>query len=172
MSFIRPEARAAMMRWREVCVGVAILGLGVWAAQGYGILAWIGYGLCLLGGVVIFTGMQRARFRTGKGGPGVVQVDEGEVMYYGPWWGGSVALRDVSRIELAGGGETAVWRLHQPGQAALVIPTNAEGAEALFDAFATLPGMRTGQMLHALNNRAAAGDHPVVIWSSGAARLH
>ncbi len=172
MSFVRPEARAAMLRWREVLVGLVVLLLGVWMASGFGVLRWVGYGVFLIGALVVFTGVQRARFRTGKGGPGVVQVDEGEVMYYGPWWGGSVALRDVSRIELAGGGDKAVWRLHQPGQAALVIPTNAEGAEALFDAFATLPGMRTGAMLHALNSRAEAGDHPVVIWSSGAARLH
>ncbi|WP_243614540.1 hypothetical protein [Shimia aestuarii] len=172
MSFVRPEAQALILRWREVLVGAAVLLLGVWMASGFGVLRWVGYGVFLIGALLIFTGVQRARFRTGKGGPGVVQVDEGEVMYYGPWWGGSVALRDVSRIELAGGGDTSVWRLHQPGQAALVIPTNAEGAEALFDAFATLPGMRTGAMLHALNNREGAADHPVVIWSSGAARLH
>jgi hypothetical protein len=172
MSFIRPEAQAAILRWREVAVGLVVLLMGVWMASGFGVLRWVGYGVFLLGALVVFTGVQRARFRTGKGGPGVVQVDEGEVMYYGPWWGGSVALRDVSRIELAGGGETTVWRLYQPGQAALVIPANADGAEALFDAFATLPGMRTGQMLHALNSRADGEDHPVVIWSSGAARLH
>ncbi|MCW9042456.1 MAG: hypothetical protein OQK05_03855 [Pseudopelagicola sp.] len=172
MSFIRPEARAAILRWREVCVGVGILGLGLWAASGFGILRWVGYGIFLVGTLVVFTGVQRARFRTGEGGPGVVQVDEGEVMYYGPLSGGSVALRDVSRIELAGSGAATVWRLYQPGQAVLVIPSNAEGAEALFDAFATLPGMRTGQMLYALNNRENGADHPVVIWSSGAARLH
>ena len=171
MSFVRPEARAAMLRWREVLVGIVVLLFGVWMASGFGVLRWVGYGVFLIGALVVFTGVQRARFRTGKGGPGVVQVDEGEVMYYGPWWGGSVALRDVSRIELAGSGDRAVWRLSQPGQAALVIPTSAEGAETLFDAFATLPGMRTGQMLHALNNRADTADHPVVIWSSGATRL-
>ena len=172
MSFIRPEARGAILRWREVLVGAGIVALGVWAARGFGILHWVGYGLCLVGAIVIFTGLQRARFRTGKGGPGTVQIDEGEVTYYGPWWGGSVALRDLSRIELAGGGDTAVWRLYQPGQAALVIPVNADGAETLFDAFATLPGMRTGQMVSALNRRDVKDDHPVVIWSSGAARLH
>ncbi|MCW8843398.1 MAG: hypothetical protein OQK00_08295, partial [Rhodobacteraceae bacterium] len=101
MSFIRPEARAAILRWREVCVGVGILGLGLWAASGFGILRWVGYGIFLVGTLVVFTGVQQARFRTGEGGPGVVQVDEGEVMYYGPLSGGSVALRDVSRIELA-----------------------------------------------------------------------
>jgi hypothetical protein len=172
MSFIRPEAQAAILRWREVFVGAGIAALGLWAASGFGLLRWVGYGIVLLGALVIYTGVQRARFRTGKDGPGTVQVDEGEVMYYGPWWGGSVALRDVSRIELAGGGDTAVWRLYQPGRETLVIPTNADGAEALFDAFATLPGMRTGAMLHALNSRTAAGDHPVVIWSSGDARVH
>lgn len=172
MNFIRPEVRALLMRWREALAGCCVLLVGMWAASGFGIMRWLGYGVFLLGALIIFTGFQRARFRHGTDGPGVVQVDEGEVMYYGPYWGGSVALRDLVKIELAGGGDTTVWRLYQPGQAVLVVPANAEGAEALFDAFATLPGLRTGQMLHELNARDVVGDHPVVIWSKGAARLH
>ena len=37
--------------------------------------------------------------------------------------------------------------LVQPGQPPLQIPLTATGAEALFDAFATLPGIRTERML-------------------------
>ena len=43
----------------------------------------------------------------------------------------------------------------------LAIPVNAEGHEALFDVFASLPGLRTERMLAELRK---AGAHQVVIW--------
>ena len=42
-----------------------------------------------------------------------------------------------------------------------MIPVNAAGADALFDAFSKLPGLRTERMLSEL--RAQRG-HAVVIW--------
>ena len=61
------------------------------------------------------------------------------------------------------------WLISQPGQPDLAIPLSARGADDLFDAFATLPGIRTERML-ALMRR--PGDHPVVIWQKHTARLH
>ncbi len=49
------------------------------------------------------------------------------------------------------------------------MPLAAEGADALFDAFATLPGIRTERMLAEMRR---GGDHPVVIWQAPTARLH
>lgn len=169
MSFIRPEARAAVAQWREALVGGAVLLLGIWWASGFGVMKWLGIFFVAVGAVLIVSGIQRARFRIGKGGPGVVQVDEGEVSYFGPLNGGSVAMRSVSRVVLDGRSQPAVWALYQPGQAPLHIPVNAEGSDALFDAFASLDGIKTEHMLTQLK---AAPDHPVVIWAKSDPRLH
>ena len=93
------------------------------------------------------TGIQRARFRLGAGGPGVVRVDEGAIAYLGPLDGGAVALSEITKLCLDPISTPDHWILAQPGQPDLHIPLNAEGAEALFDAFASLPGMRTEYML-------------------------
>jgi hypothetical protein len=115
----------------------------------------------LAGAALLFSGIQRARFKRGAGGPGVVQVDEGEVAYFGPLNGGSVAVRALSRLVLDGRSDPAVWALYQPGQAPLHIPVNAEGGEMLFDAFSSLPGLKTEQMFAKMNEGRA---EPVVIW--------
>ena len=169
MSFLRPEARAALVQWRETLVGAAVLLLGLWWASGFGLLKWLGIGLVAVGAVLIVSGIQRARFRIGQGGPGVVQVDEGEVAYFGPLNGGSVAMRSLSRVVLDGRSQPPVWALYQPGQAPLHIPVNAAGSDALFDAFASLDGIKTEHMLAQLK---AAPDHPVVIWAKEDRRLH
>ena len=169
MSFIRPEAHAALLRWREALVGLAVLVLGLWWASGFGLLKWLGLGVAVIGGVLIVAGVQRARFRGAQGGPGVVQVDEGAVVYYGPLNGGAVAMRDITRLALDGSSHPAVWVLTQAGQEPLMIPVNAEGSDALFDAFATLPGLKTEAMLARLREKP---DHPVVIWQKPGVLLH
>lgn len=162
MSFIRPEAQAALWRWRDVLAGLAALALGAWLALGAGgLLAWFGVPLTAGGGALVVIGLQRARFRAGAGGPGMVQVDEGQIAYFGPLEGGVVAASELERLTLDPAQHPPTWVLDRPGQPPLHIPVNAEGAEALFDAFAALPGLRTERMLAELNGRAR---HPVVIW--------
>lgn len=175
MSFIRPEARATIWRWREALCGAGLLLLGFWWMSGPGgLLGWVGGGLCLAGLALLLIGTQRARFRSGAGGPGVVQVDEGQITYFGPLSGGTVAVPDLRRLTLDATGRPAHWALEQSGQPPLFIPVNAEGADALFDVFAALPGMRTQRMLNELQRRRA---HQVVIWqhptqTDEAKRLH
>lgn len=169
MSFIRPEARAVLWRWREVITGGVVAALGLYWASGPGLLRWVGL-VVLLGGVALaVAGLQRARFRGRDGGPGVVQVDERQITYFGPLDGGAVAIDELSGVSLDARSDPPVWVLRQPGQPELHIPVNAEGTDALFDAFAALPGLRTERMLSQL---AQKPDHPVVIWSKPAARLH
>jgi len=150
-------------------MGLAVLLLGLWWAAGGGILRWIGFAVILGGAALIYTGVQRARFRSGRGGPGVVAVDEGEVSYFGPLSGGTVSLADLSLVILDPSQEPPVWILQQPRQADVAIPVNAEGSDHLFDAFATLPGIRTEFMLSSLKADAA---QPVVIWAKPVATLH
>ncbi len=167
MSFIRPEVRALLMRWREVVGAVALALLGLWWMLGPGgLLAWVGAALMPAGAALAVVGVQRARFRgDAGGGPGVVQVDEGQITYFGPLGGGSVAIADLARLTLDQRGRPDHWVLEQPGAAPLMIPVTAEGAGALFDAFAALPGMRTARMLARMRGRSA---HPVVVWQRGA----
>ena len=162
MSFIRPEARAALMRWRGVIASLALALLGLfWVLDGHGLIRIAGWVLLALGAVLAVVSWQRTRFGSGGGGPGVVQVDEGQITYMGPLTGGAVAARDLERLTLDPTTHPAHWVLLQPGQPPLHIPVNAEGGEALFDVFATLPGLRTERMLAQLQGRSL---HPVVIW--------
>lgn len=162
MSFIRPEARAAIWRWREVLAGAGIAALGLYWVVGPGaLLGWVGGALMLAGVALALVGAQRGRFRGTGGGRGVVQVDEGQITYFGPLSGGMVAARELERLVLDPSARPAHWVLGQPGQPPLHIPVDAEGAEALFDVFSALPGLKTERMLAQLHG---GTEHPVVIW--------
>ena len=162
MSFIRPQARAALWRWREVLTGVGVGILGIsWVLGPGGLLGWLGWVLVVAGVALVVIGVQRARFRAGMGGVGVVQVDEGQVSYFGPLNGGSTAMSDLSKLSLDPRMKPKHWVLEQPGQPPVFIPVNATGVDALFDVFAALPGLKTERMLSVLGDE---GTRPIVIW--------
>lgn len=171
MSFIRPEARAQLWRWREVIVGAVVALFGAWfAIDGLGLLAVMGLVLAVLGGILIFAGYQRGRFRIGTGGPGVVYVEEGQIAYYGPLNGGTLDIAGLRKVELNPDGKPSPhWVLSGGGDAPLHIPANAEGVDALFDAFSVLRDFPTEQMLRYLK---APPAQPVVIWQKEPRRLH
>ncbi len=171
MSFIRPELKQKIWRWREAMFGafLAVCGM-LWAVSQQGILAAVGTSLAIVGALLIFAGIQRTRFRVGKGGPGVVHVDERQVTYYGPLDGGSVSIDALVSVELEPRSKPAAeWVLTEAGGQPLHIPSNAENAEALFDVFATLEGIRTENMLTQLRSNP---ENRVKIWDSGQRRLH
>lgn len=164
MSFIRPEVTRALIRWRDALIGGALVGLGLmWLGSAHGVMQVLALLLVALGVVLLVDGLGRGRFRSaGRGqGPGLVLIDEGEITYMGPLGGGALSLKELDRVLLDPTGRPPHWVLQVDGQAALHIPVNAEGAEALFDAFVSLPGMRTGPMLRQLQ---ATARHPAVIW--------
>jgi len=171
MSFIRPELKQAFWRWRETLLGLFLAGCGMlWAVTQHGILAAVGTSLAIVGALVIFAGIQRTRFRVGAGGPGVVHIDERQVTYYGPLDGGSVSIDALASVELEPRSKPAAsWVLTEQGGQPLHIPTNAENAEALFDVFAALDGIRTENMLTQLRANPA---HRVRIWDDSQRRLH
>ena len=148
--FLRPQAAATLRRWREVLAALAVAALGLWIAASPGpVVQGFGYVLALVAVLALIPAIRRARFAPGGQGPGVVQVVEGRILYMGPVTGGAVSLADLSALALrrdhAG---HAAWILTEPGQL-LVIPIDAAGAEALFDAFTTLPGLGANRLLAA-----------------------
>ncbi|QEW18740.1 hypothetical protein LA6_000915 [Marinibacterium anthonyi] len=170
MSFIRPEARAHLMRWREVLIGgaMALVGLS-WAMGPGGLLGWLGWVLVAAGAALVVTGVRRMRFRRDGLGPGVVQVDEGRISYFGPLEGGAVSASELERVILDPTNFPPCWVLEQPGWPPLHIPVNASGSDALFDAFGALPGLDTRRLLSHLNRKAPM---PVVVWERRTARPH
>ena len=160
MSFLRPEAKEALWRWREPMAGAAVALLGAWWTFGTGLMPWVGWPLVAAGAALIVAGLQRVRFRRGGQGPGVVTVDERRVAYMGPLDGGTVDLADLDTLTLDPASSPPVWRLATP-ERTLAVPVSALGSEALFDAFASLPGLDTGRMLAELEG----GRAEVVVWS-------
>ena len=101
MSFIRPEAQAFLWRWRELLGALALLLLGLrWAIWGIGLMQITGWACVALALVLGVVGAQRMRFRLGSGGPGVVQVTEGQISYFGPLTGGAVARSEIETLRL------------------------------------------------------------------------
>jgi len=151
MSFIRPEAREALMKWREAIVGFAFDITGFVTVLGptrahliFGVL------MMSLGTILMYVGIQRARFRTSGGGAGIVDVDERQISYFGPLVGGAVALEDLVSIAAV---PPHSWELVDVQGTTLTIPVDAEGTEALFDAFSALPDLSTARLADAAQVR-------------------
>lgn len=163
MSFIRPNAQDALKRWREALIGAAVMLVGLYWMFGVspGLLTYIGYLALFLGAVLFFAGLQRGRARIGGGGPGVVQIVERRIGYFGPLDGGMVDLEAITSIRLDPTQHPRHWIIAQDTGPALHIPVNAEGADMLFDTFASLPGLSPGRITATLNDDGAT---PIVLW--------
>jgi hypothetical protein len=171
MSFIRPELRKALLRWREVIVCGLLILWGVWL---------IGVGLdresvmqTLLGGaivvvfvILIFWAILRAKMYKPPNFSGVVQVKEREVGYLCSEVEVFVSLDDLTKLEIVtkgygrSGGEV-FWVLSHEGGEPIAIPANTEGSELLFDAFAVLTDADFEEAVRALNG---TQDARFLIW--------
>lgn len=174
MPLIRPEARKTLWQWREVLAGAVLLALGSWwLYRQIGLMFYVGSAVAMIGAALLIAGLQRSRFRSRADGPGAVDVDEGQITYFGPLSGGAVAIGELRELALLRSGQSPHWRL-TTRDTVLFIPVNAAGTDDLFDAFTTLRGLRTERMLGALRED---GAHDTVIWQHtddgrGPARLH
>lgn len=148
--FLRPEVAAMLTRWREVIAALAVIALGLWIAAGPGIVVQgLGYVLAAMAGLSLIPAVRRARFASDGQGPGVVQVVEGRILYMGPLTGGAVSVGDLTSVALRREPTGhAAWLLSEPGLT-LVVPVDAAGADALFDAFTSLPGLGAQRLLAA-----------------------
>lgn len=164
---IRPEVAQKLNRWREALAGFGAAALGsYWMVATGGALKIIGTVLTVGGALLIVAGIQRARFRQGAGGPGIVQIDEGQVTYFGPFEGGALAIDTITALHLDAGER---WIVSHDGGEDLVIPVDAAGSDALFDVFAGLPELDTETMLAALKRKSPG---TTVLWQKRTPRLH
>lgn len=160
MSFIRPEIATVLHRWREVIGAGALVGLGLWvAARGGPFYAVLGTTLGLAGAGLALMAWRRLRFARQGNGPGVVEVDEGQIAWFGPGIGGFVSLADLAEVGLVTVQGLRVWRFRQADGQLLLVPVAAQGADRLYDALTALPGIDGSRLLAALDLPA---DTPVL----------
>lgn len=151
MSFIRPDLADRLRPWREVGAAILLALLGAWIAlRGGWILFLLGLAIWSVAGGWALTAFRRLRFRPTAGAPGVVEVDEGQIGYFGPDFGGFIAVEDLVEIRLIHLHGQRQWRLRTQDGQVLTIPTGAVGADRLFDAFAVLPGIDMGAIAGAM----------------------
>lgn len=169
---IRPEALAVLARWRDIAVAAAVALLGLWWLRlGGWVFIPLGLVTLALAGSLALIGLRRLRFTQGGQGAGLVELDEAQIAVFGPEGGGFVSLREMTELRLLTRGAHRYWRVKQEDGQALLIPVDATGAERLFDAFTSLPGMDSEALVAALHAQAAGPDDTLgpVVWRRNAA---
>lgn len=159
MGLIRPELAERLQPWAETGTALAATAGGLWLFSLGGWIFWP-LGALVAAGAAIWAldARRRMRFRHGALGPGMVELDEGAIRYLSPnrLLGGEIALRDLAEIRLMRLNGRSHWRLKSTDGQALLVPTDAAGAEMLASAFSTLPGIEMGRVSHALSPDAPA----------------
>lgn len=175
MSFVRPEVLSALLKWRDAIVGSVLLAFGLYSAvTGLTVQRWTGYILIALGAALLWEGVKRARFPAPGGGPGVVDVDERQITYFGPLGGGSVSIDELTRVEvrttdLGPAVSDLFWDFTDSSGQVLTIPGDAENANLIFDALSALPGAD----YEAATRAAGSTERALfVIWQKAAPPLH
>jgi hypothetical protein len=162
MSFVRPEVAAAARRWREPAAAAMVTGAGIWiAVQGGWVLLALGAAIAAVGAGWALLALRRLRFLTGIEAPGIVEIDEGLIRYLHPRVSGEVSLAEVIELRLLTLRGRRVWRLADAFGRGLLVPVDAAGAEALFDAFASLPGLSSADLAAALAPGGAGRAEPL-----------
>lgn len=161
MSFVRPALARRLKRWSELAAAIlaALVGGLIMRLGGFLFLP-VGALLTLLALGWAVTALRRLSFQRDVAAPGVVDVIEGQISYFGPSFGGFVALDELTDLRLAEFRGVCQWRLGTSGGEVLLIPVEAAGAEKLYDAFATLPGIDMASLAAALK----AGTATLPLW--------
>ncbi|MEM6477730.1 MAG: hypothetical protein AAF647_01660 [Pseudomonadota bacterium] len=172
---IRPEAKEAIREWQEVIAGVAMTLLGShFLLNGRALLPVVGALIGLLGIALIVLGFRRVRFPTGAGGTGLVEVTERQIAYLTGAGGGAVAIDGLERVEVRADTAGITWLFTARSGEVLAIPGNARGAEALFDALVSLPGINHEEAVRAARSPSLPrhGAETFLIWQRDRKALH
>ena len=159
MTFIRPELRETLWRWREVIAYAALVLFGVYliGRSGGPLLIGLGIALAAIFTVQLVTAVLRLKLQKPIKATGVVEVKEREVGYLAPDGGAFVSLDDLTKLEIVTTDKGPVqddvfWVLTHLAGDPLLIPASAQGSDQLFDAFAALKGIDFETAVHAMSS--------------------
>ena len=148
MAWIRPEVSDLIWRGREVIWAGLVVAAGLWLiGQGGILLVPVGLVVAGVGATLAVNALRRMRFEQATLAPGIVELDEAQVGYLGPEIGGFLSLQELVELRLLSLRGRRLWRLKQADGQVLLIPVDAAGAERLFDAFASLPGLGSAALI-------------------------
>ncbi len=153
---IRSGVSEWLARLREVIAAAGLGVSGLWLCRlGGNILIPIGLLMIAIASGWGLTAWRWRRFQTDVAAPGLVEVLEGQISYMGPEFGSYVSIPELIEIRMLVLYGRRHWRLKQEDGQALLIPVDAAGAGALFDAFSGLDGIDMGRVLAAQHGRGA-----------------
>ncbi|MEM7545081.1 MAG: hypothetical protein AAF367_06045 [Pseudomonadota bacterium] len=172
MSFLRPEAVRFLSRWAETATLFAMalllfLYVVIWSGMAGPLMWGIAAFVALASLWVVRSAVLSALGNLDGDAPGVVQIDERQIAYFGPHQGGIISINDIHTIEIATAAPDywqydTQWILRwSETEGALIIPVTAQGAGGLLDALSALPGFAPTRALSAL---AAAENQTITIW--------
>lgn len=169
---IRPQAFRAIKRWSEIAIAGAMFVLGAYWALALGGYIFAPLGLGLMGtalGLGVWA-YRRLRFAQDVNAAGLIEVIEGELRYFAPDHsaGGFINLPDLVELRLLHMGARRFWRLKSQDGQALLVPIDAAGNAALFDAFAALPQMDSAALIAAIAAKPATAAGTQTLWRRGA----
>ena len=158
------------LRWRDTLVGLGAVALGLWWFLGsYGVMRWVGLVIAIGGAAVLADALRRLRRPQGGGGAGIVSVTERQITYMSGHGGGAVSADTLSHVAVFRRGTGApVWDLADTQGNRITVPSDAEGASALFDALAALPGFDESAAVEALKDPSTGAQ---VLWTRSPKRL-
>ena len=175
MSLIRPEAAAFLKKWREAIFGGVVLMFNIQlAATSFGLLRGLAFAGILIGAALFIEGVRRARLPDLSGGPGVVDVEERQITYFGPHGGGALSIDDLAQVmvrttDLGPLASDFFWEFTNTAGDSLSIPGDAENASALFDVLTVLPGADYEAVIKASGS---TGKAEFLVWDGAQSTSH
>ena len=170
MSFIRPEAIGSLNKYRGFILASFIVTMGIFIISiSFGATRIMGVFSLVLGGLIGHDAYRRFKFPSGKGGAGLVDVDERCVSYLSAEGGMSISMDTLDRIEVHRNAKGRInWVFYGP-EGILSVPGDAEGTSKLFDALVALPGVNYTQAEAATHGK---GPDLFLIWQRNRTKLH
>lgn len=170
MSFIRPEVIGSLNKYRGFIIASLIVAVGILIISiSYGATRIVGIFFLVLGGLFGHDAYCRFKFPSGKGGAGLVDVDERCVSYLSAEGGMSISMDTLDRIEVHRNTKGRIsWVFYGP-EGMLSVPGDAEGSNKLFDALVALPGVNYAQAEAVTHGK---GPDLFLIWQRNRTKLH
>ena len=170
MSFVRPEAISYFQNYRGFILSAMIVIAGVYIlASSFGTTRIAGGVILIIGLLIGHDAYRRFKFPNGRGGRGVLEVDERRVSYLLGGIETSISMDSLDRIELHRSVKGLItWVFYGP-DGMLSVPGDAEGTDGLFDALVALPSINYSQAEAAMQ---ATDPDIFLIWQRNRAKLH